>query len=67
MAFGVADQSPATLVLAWSCIVVVFVAPYGIVGLLQRIGAQDRHRRSEPPGRDDDRRRSRHRLGDRRF
>jgi branched-chain amino acid transport system permease protein len=35
--FGWANQSPATLILAAVIIVVVFVAPHGIVGLLKQL------------------------------
>jgi len=35
--FGWSDQSPATLVLAIALVVVMFVAPYGLVGLAQRL------------------------------
>ena len=34
--FGWSDQSPASLILAIALIAVMFVAPYGLVGLLQR-------------------------------
>lgn len=35
--FGWADQSPATLILGVALIVVMFVAPFGLVGLIKRI------------------------------
>ena len=35
--FGWANQSPATLILSIVIIVVVFVAPHGIVGLLKQL------------------------------
>ena len=36
--FGWADQSPATLILAIGLLVVMFVAPFGLAGLVRRIG-----------------------------
>lgn len=35
--FGWADQSPATLILGVALIVIMFAAPYGLVGLIKRI------------------------------
>ena len=35
--FGWADQSPATFILALALIVLMFVAPFGLVGLLRRL------------------------------
>lgn len=34
--FGWADQSPATFILGAVLVVVMFLAPYGLVGLLKR-------------------------------
>lgn len=34
--FGWADQSPATLILGCALVVIMFVAPYGLVGLIRR-------------------------------
>lgn len=38
--FGWANQSPATLILAAVIIVIVFVAPHGLVGLLRQLARQ---------------------------
>lgn len=38
--FGWADTSPATMILGVALIVLMFVAPYGLVGLLRRVGAR---------------------------
>lgn len=36
--FGWADQSPATLILGLVLVVIMFAAPYGLVGLAKRLG-----------------------------
>lgn len=38
--FGWADQSPATLILGCALVVIMFVAPYGLVGLIRRLVAK---------------------------
>jgi branched-chain amino acid transport system permease protein len=35
--FGWADQSPATLILGLVLVIIMFAAPYGLVGLVKRL------------------------------
>jgi len=35
--FGWSDQSPATLILGLALVIIMFVAPYGLVGLIKRL------------------------------
>jgi len=38
--FGWSDQSPATLILGLALVIIMFVAPYGLVGLIKRLWAK---------------------------
>ena len=38
--FGWSDQSPATLILGLALVVIMFAAPYGLVGLIKRLWAK---------------------------
>jgi uncharacterized membrane protein (Fun14 family) len=38
--FGWADQSPATLILGVALILIMFLAPYGLVGLIKKTVAR---------------------------